>query len=160
MSKKLKVDKTITKAKEIGFENEVFPTIYTVVGEDGDYSDRDNWNVCSYENEELANEHVEKANEYVQQVIDKHLDDKWSDDKLSMYNLQNPYDREGVGVDFNDVKYYTRNTKLIKRVTKWPFLEAIFIARYKEVQSPFHKDKLPLDIFKLICEYVVNKYRF
>ena len=144
MSKRVKVDKIINEAKEIGFENEVFQSIYTVIAHYD--SDRESWTVCSYENEELADEHAERANEYIDQVKVEDFGD-------------NPYDViKGTFVSY--IRYSVDNSKLIKRVMKWPLLKTIFIARYKEVESAFHKDKLPIEIFKLICKRVANKYSF
>ena len=153
MPKKRKVEKSINKIKEIGFQNEVLQDIYTVFGEAGEYSDKEVWPVCSHENEELANEHVEKANEYVQQYKKKHSSDRWT---LRVCTV--PYDID-IKRDARSLNYYTYATK-ITRVIKWPFLRTIFIAYYRGVDSPFYKEKLPIGIFKLICKYVVEEYRF
>ena len=42
------------------------------------------------------------------------------------------------------------STKNKSETKSWEFQRILFISRYKEVSSPFYKEKLPMDIFKLI----------
>ncbi len=151
VSKTRKIEKGINKVKSIGFENEIFETIYTVFGECGFYPIIEKWDICSYENEELAGEHVKKSIEYAKQFRIKQ-----KEAGKILYRCESPYD---IRVFSSDVRYDIKEIKLIK-VIKWPFLRTIFIAYYREVDSPFYKEKLPIDIFKLICKYVVKEYRF
>ena len=94
---------------------------------------------------------MKKANEYSEQYWSK-----YRDARQMLSRCENPYDRRIAALD---VGYFIAETKLIK-VIKWPFLRTFFIAYYKEVESPFYKKKLPIEIFKLICKHVVKKYRF
>ncbi len=114
MSKKRKVEKSINKAKEIGFGSDIFQDIHTVFGEEGEYSDREVWTVCSYENKEMAIEHVKEANKYVQKYKQEHRDDQ-----MSLYNCKIPYDTNmEIGRNVRSLVYYTHATKIIKVVTK------------------------------------------
>ena len=108
------------KAKEIGFGNEVFQTIYLVFGSATEGSPM-KWNIKFYEDKDSANEHVKKATEYVDQMKE---DIRLGKQKNTHYIWSTPYDPEDEDDDedvahhFWSTKYAVKEIKLIKSVTK------------------------------------------
>jgi hypothetical protein len=76
-------------------------TIYIVTGTSGDYSDRDEWPVCAYEDEALAQQHAIKATEGARVGYEavRQLREDW-DGVVDYPTGSNPYDPHENAADY------------------------------------------------------------
>jgi len=74
--------------------------IYIVNGSCGEYSDRQEWQICAYESEHLAKSHVEGAEDFTRRhAIDPHEE---REDKKP----PNPYDPKGYYDHWDTPRYW------------------------------------------------------
>lgn len=91
--------------------------IYIVHGETGEYSDRSDWNVCAYKNEEDAKIHVVKASEVARELYAKYQNDfmNWYDDdgviKTNPYDKRFSMDYTGTNYGYSEVELHDKFTE-------------------------------------------------
>jgi len=87
--------------------------IYTVMGTTGEYSDRCEWPVVSYTNENLAKEHVIKAEKRAKE---------WEATRKSTFDEPplgwSKYDPD-FDMDYTNTSYYIIETELIEGNALW-----------------------------------------
>jgi len=85
-------------------EKKMEKEIYVVIGATGEYSDRTEWLVAAYENENAAKEHVLKATEKAKEweVLRKDTDESWA----SWDKDWNPWDKVAQYMDYTGTNYY------------------------------------------------------
>ena len=76
--------------------------VYVVVGSTGEYSDRSEWYVAAYFDEELAKEHVMLADEKGRELFAS--DNTWKG-RIEMKG-KNPWDPDGQSPDYTGWTYY------------------------------------------------------
>ena len=81
--------------------------LYLVIGHTGEYSDRQQWVVCAYLDENKAKHHAEKAGEYARIEFEK-LESKYRGDLIP----ENPWDAKMM-IDYTGTSYKLETTELI-----------------------------------------------
>lgn len=88
--------------------------IYYVLGETGEYEDREEWVVCAYKRKEYAEQHVDAANKVTADFFRRNA--RGSGDVIAVQALgtcENPYD-EKMQMGYNGTKYYMEHTELLE----------------------------------------------
>ena len=82
-------------------------TVYIVMGTTGEYSDREEWPVCAYTNEQAAQQHVEAAEKRA-----KEIEVLWRGNEYRMpEGLKNEHDPD-MAMEYTGTHYYIMATQL------------------------------------------------
>lgn len=106
-------------------QSEKLTEIHVVVGVEGEYSDRSEWEVCAYPSRELADEHAMRATEAGAEVAAKlramdddedSYTDEW--DKRREVVMVNPWDATGQFSGYDEPGYHAVTIPLLHELPK------------------------------------------
>jgi hypothetical protein len=93
---------------------------FVVMGTTGEYSDRDEWPVCGYSNEENAKQHVKEATR-----VAKHIEST-RENRYSIPHGSNPYD-PNMCMDYTGTDYFYHEVELRDGFERLPISDEIKI---------------------------------